>query len=236
MEEKDNILTEIKSVAPLLANIGRLMPYEIPEAYFELFPLQMLAKVSEPAKKPAVPEGYFDELPGIMLGKVKSLSAQHELETIAPALVGINRQMPYSIPAGYFESFEVNPAGKATPVIQLRPKRNIMKWAVAASVIAISGLFAWQYLWHSPATTITTQQVATTENTDSTDTLQLGATLAQLTDTSIHAALDDMGMLADSWSALYYLNTENFESALKDFSDEELKSQLIDQLPIKNKS
>src|SRR4029077_6043846 len=131
-----------------------------------------------------------------------------ELETIAPALVGINRQMPYSIPVGYFELFEVNPAGKDTPVVQLHPKRSIMKWAVAASVIAIAGLFAWQYLWHSPAT-ITTQPVATTENTGSTDTLQLGAALAALADTSIHMALDESGMLSDSWSALYYLNTEN---------------------------
>lgn len=235
MEEKNNILSEIKSVAPLLAGIDRFMPYQVPEAYFELLPLKMLARVSEPAKKPAVPEGYFDELPGIMLSKVKSLSAQHELDEIAPALVGINRQMPYSVPAGYFETFGVNPVEEATPVIQLRPKRNIMKWAVAASVIAIAGFFAWQYLL-SPANTVTTQQVATTE-ADSTDTLQLGVALAELADTSIHMALDETGsMPADTWSALYYLNTENFESALKDFSDEELKNQLTDQLPIKNKS
>src|SRR5690349_4647777 len=98
MEEKENILSEIRTVAPALAGVGKQMPFEVPEAYFDLFPVEMLAKVAVPLQKPSVPEGYFDALPAIMLAKVKELEQGNELEAVAPALVGISRQMPYSVP------------------------------------------------------------------------------------------------------------------------------------------
>ncbi|MEO7728381.1 MAG: hypothetical protein ABIS45_14095, partial [Burkholderiales bacterium] len=78
------------------------------EAYFELFPVQMLAKATLLFQKPAVPEGYFNSLPSVMLAKVKSMEQGDELKVIAPVLENISRQMPYSIPAGYFENLVVD--------------------------------------------------------------------------------------------------------------------------------
>lgn len=367
MERKENILAEIKSVAPALADVGNNMPFKVPEAYFELFPLQMLAKVGAAFQQPSVPAGYFESMPAMMLAKVKALENANELEAVAPALIGISKQMPYSIPVGYFENLQTNhqqnapvtasgsdelaavaptligigkempysippgyfenllsnlqkpavisthsdelsdvapalmgisrqmpysvpagyfenlqanhqqtapvtaigsgeladiapaligisrqmpyslPAGyfenlqaapvqTPAPVVPIRPKFSMLKWAVAASVVALAGLFAWQYFGDAPANTNNPVLASTTTVTDSTANVELAAALANLEDTSLDTELDDAGLPADTRSALYYLDTENFETALHDFSDEEIKTQLADQATIKNKT
>jgi len=230
MEESLNILSEITGIAPALAKIGKGMPFSVPEGYFELLPVQILGNVLTPAKKPAVPEGYFDNLPGIMLGKIKQLEAEHELETIAPTLVGINRQMLYSLPANYFENLEIKNVEikqeeKVTPVISIQRKSGYVKLAVAASVVALAGILAWQFLWNAPETS-SQVDVAKTSVTPATSSPELATALAQLDDASLHTALYESGLPLDTKSALYYLNTENFEKALREFTDEELKTQL----------
>ena len=231
MEEKDNISSEIKTLAPSVAVIGSSMPFTVPDGYFELFPLTMLTKVAS-FQKPSVPEGYFDRLPAIMLAKVKSLEEVGELEEIAPTLQRISRQMPYTVPAGYFENLDVNPGHAPAVVIPIHQKRNVFKWAAAASVIVLAGLFAW--FWNSPATT-GNQQVAIS-TVDSVNNTELAAGLSKLADTSLNTELDETGIPQDTRSALYYLNTENFETALHDFTDEELKAQMAEQVTTKNKS
>lgn len=234
MEKKENILSEIRAVAPALADVGNNMPFEVPEAYFELFPLQMLAKVAAPFQQPSVPAGYFEAMPAIMLAKVKVLENAGELADVAPALIGVSRKMPYSLPAGYFENLQTSPV-QAAPVIPIRSKFNMLKWAVAASVVALAGLFAWQYLDNSSVKS-NTLVAANTVVADSTANAELAAALASLEDTSLDTELDDAGMPKDTRSALYYLDTENFETALHDFSDEEIKTQLADQVTVKNKT
>jgi hypothetical protein len=225
MEERSNILSEINSIAPAIANIGKGMPFSVPEGYFEMLPVQILGHVIVPAKKPAVPEGYFDSLPGIMLGKIKQLEAEHELKTIAPTLVGINRQMPYSLPANYFETLEIKKEQKVAPVVSIQRKSGYFKLAIAATVVAIAGIFAWQMLWNSPADA-NQQPVANTTDSPASTSTELASALAQLDDASLHAALYESGLPLDTKSALYYLNTENFEKALREFTDEELRTQL----------
>ncbi|CAN5592264.1 hypothetical protein BH10BAC3_BH10BAC3_31250 [soil metagenome] len=276
MEKKENILSEIRAVAPALADVGNNMPFEVPEAYFELFPLQMLAKVAAPFQQPSVPAGYFEAMPAIMLAKVKVLENADELADVAPALIGVSRKMPYNVPAGYFENLQADhrqtviaissdelsdvapaligisrkmpysiPAGyfenleatheEATPIIPIRSKFNISKWAVAASVVVLAGFFAWQFLGNTPAEK--SNQVAVNAATiDSISSAELATALASLENASLDTELDDAGMPKDTRSALYYLDTENFETALHDFSDEEIKTQLADQVTIKNKT
>ena len=235
MEEKDNILSEIQTVAPGLAGIGSTMPFTVPDDYFELFPFQMLTRVA-PLQNPSVPDGYFDSLPLIMLAKVKSQGEENELGTIAPVLAGISREMPYSVPAGYFENLSASPVKTPAVVVPISSgsKRNIFKWAAAASVIILAGLFGWQ--WFSNSSSVTGPQVVVSNAIDSTSNSELAAGLSKLTDTSLDIELDATGIPEDTRSALFYLETENFETALHDFTDEELKAQLADQVTIKNKS
>jgi hypothetical protein len=157
-----------------------------------------------------------------------------ELDEIAPLLAGLSRKMPYSVPEGYFENFEVQPAAYIAPVIPIGVNRNRLQWAVAASVIIISGLLAWFYLFNNN-TGKPTQPVARQTTTEVTDT-SFAAALAGIEDTSIHSELNGDDIANNTMSSLYYLSTDNIETALQDFSEEEIKSQLNERVVVKNKS
>lgn len=53
----------------------------------------------------SVPDGYFDGLAASILAKVKgqSATAAEELNELSPLLASLSKQMPYKLPAGYFE-------------------------------------------------------------------------------------------------------------------------------------
>jgi hypothetical protein len=79
----------------------------------------------------SVPDGYFEGLAATILAKVKSSESavQAELNDLSPMLAGISKQMPYAVPAFYFEknveeltaitgetdSSILAPIGKTTP-------------------------------------------------------------------------------------------------------------------------
>ena len=52
----------------------------------------------------SVPEGYFENFAQSVLQKIEqnNVSASEELETLSPLLAGLSRQMPYTVPQGYF--------------------------------------------------------------------------------------------------------------------------------------
>jgi hypothetical protein len=58
----------------------------------------------------SVPQGYFDGLAAFILSKVKAheLSAAAELQQLSPFLAGLSKEMPYTLPAGYFEENMTN--------------------------------------------------------------------------------------------------------------------------------
>ena len=232
MEERENISAEIKLLAPALEGISKKMPYALPEGYFETLPFELLGKLAMPIHKPAVPEGYFDALPSLLLAKVKGQEVQQELESVAPLLNTISKQMPYEVPSGYFENLELPDRKEAAPVISIHSKRKPWLWAAAACVLAVVGMIAWQYIFYSPVSNSGTT-IAGKVTTDSLNA-ELATALQQVEDTSINSELTDPNVTEDISSALYYLNTENFETALQDFSDEEIKAQLaIQDIPSK---
>jgi len=84
MEQRDNILQELREMNSDLAGFRQQSVFQ-------------------------VPGGYFDNLAGEILKKVKALeaaSAKEELAFLSPILSTISNTAPYSVPAGYFEAFE----------------------------------------------------------------------------------------------------------------------------------
>ena len=62
---------------------------------------------SAPDKTPfSVPEGYFEGLATAVMAKIKGVeaSASSEIASLSPLLAGISRNMPYVVPAGYFQT------------------------------------------------------------------------------------------------------------------------------------
>lgn len=108
MENRNNILNELREISPVIAGISYQAPYAVPAGYFEGLPGQLLQLVKAmdatpvlpPAQHPyQVPQGYFEGLANTILQRVKSEEA-----TLSAALQQANNN-PYEVPQGYFEAF-----------------------------------------------------------------------------------------------------------------------------------
>ncbi|OQP50929.1 hypothetical protein A4H97_03640 [Niastella yeongjuensis] len=108
MENRNNILNELRDISPVVADISYQAPYTVPAGYFEGLPSQLLQLVKAmeatpvlpPANQPyQVPQGYFEGLANTILQRVKG-----EEVTLSSALQQANNN-PYQVPQGYFEGF-----------------------------------------------------------------------------------------------------------------------------------
>jgi hypothetical protein len=110
MENRSNILIELKSISPALAEIVPVNPYTIPEGYFENLASEVLLIVTE--EKPSgilgkiiqapyeVPSNYFHKLPEQLVALVKS----DEVSSVLPG----KANNPYRVPQGYFNDLAGN--------------------------------------------------------------------------------------------------------------------------------
>ena len=121
MENRVNILNELREISPVLAQMEAGLPYEVPQGYFEGLAEQILARVKAEAIPPvleaarnnpySVPDGYFDELPGIIMNRVRAeraLNPIEEIEAISPLLSQLKNKIPFSVPDGYFTELPEN--------------------------------------------------------------------------------------------------------------------------------
>jgi len=108
MENRNNILNELREISPVVADISYQAPYTVPAGYFEELPTQLLQLVkamdAPPVLPPAnhpyqVPHGYFEGLANTILQRVKG-----EEGALSAALQQANNN-PYQVPQGYFEGF-----------------------------------------------------------------------------------------------------------------------------------
>lgn len=105
MENRSNILSELQSISPIVAEITPVNPYRMPEGYLENFALQMLAIVQEAEPSAVlrtaisnpyqVPKNYFENLPDQILLLVKNDESSGILKD--------KTANPYKVPQGYFE-------------------------------------------------------------------------------------------------------------------------------------
>ncbi len=159
MENRTEILQELRNISPLIADFHAVTPYRVPEGYFNVFPDLMLEKVriehflaGGSASSFTVPAGYFEGLAANILGKVKSFSSNEvraELEEIAPLLNTISRAEIYRVPVGYFAELDLSSAiknvKKEGKVITLRIARKWMQYAAAAVMagVLVTGAFLY---------------------------------------------------------------------------------------------
>lgn len=97
MDNKNDILNELKALSPLLANLKEQTPLvQVPASYFEQFQESVMATISEQSgvlsslkkSNPDVPEGYFSTFSEQIVAKIKQ-----ENETIAEGkLVALPRK------------------------------------------------------------------------------------------------------------------------------------------------
>ena len=121
MENRKNIINELKELSPVLAQSNPITPYEVPQGYFESLPEAILTQVQTreaspvlPASKQipySVPTGYFENLADAILNRVKAekaSTAKEEIESLSAVLGKLNKANPYTLPAGYFDELATN--------------------------------------------------------------------------------------------------------------------------------
>ena len=119
MEIRDNILSELREISPLVASISKQVPYVVPQPYFDGLAMQVMLRIGMEEKTGAdpilniskentykAPEGYFDGLAASILNRIKATeteNVQEELELLSPLLGKIEKKNPFTSPTGYFD-------------------------------------------------------------------------------------------------------------------------------------
>jgi hypothetical protein len=159
MNRNTDILNELQTISPAVANLGTEMPYTVPAGYFDTLSDVITARIAAGTGEDSavvsaagkttpfeVPQGYFESLSTSVLSKIKEqkeLSVDGELQQLSPLLASISKQNVYAVPKGYFESLEKEVAEQTihsvqTKVISLSSsKRSWMSYAAAAAVLVM---------------------------------------------------------------------------------------------------
>lgn len=148
MKFSAEILEELKSVSPLLAEIGNENIFSVPEGYFGVLSIETLKKINNSESQPvklSVPEGYFENLSSAVLNKIKSLESDdpaQELRTLSPMLYSIQNENVFEVPKDYFRNLEDSILEKVitkpqAKVFTMKKRDSIWKYAAAAVVTGI---------------------------------------------------------------------------------------------------
>jgi hypothetical protein len=124
--EAANAAEELGYLSPMLGNMSKQLPYTVPAGYFEGMEERLMQTV----------RSSNDYLHKESFGQ----TATEELETLSPLLSGLKKEMPYSIPQGYFENLaaDINTqANKAETKVVSMASRKWFRYAAAAVVIGV---------------------------------------------------------------------------------------------------
>ena len=123
MEIREEILKELKAIAPQLSGLSKANPYKVPEKYFLNFKNVMLERVRleagtaklktlapelsklTKATEPVLPVDYFNKFSANLISLIRVEEAVNELSQIAPELSKLENVYLFRAPQGYFSSF-----------------------------------------------------------------------------------------------------------------------------------
>lgn len=172
MDSRNTILNELQTISPVVAGIGPVMPYQVPDGYFDKLAGEILQRVkaadvgsvqeelaalspflSRLEKKTPfqLPAGYFEELTDNAVAGAKAIEfVNEELENLSPLMNSLKSKQVYEVPSGYFEQFPAATLEKAkaiqpAKVISMPLNRKIFRYAAAAMVTGIITLAAWWF-------------------------------------------------------------------------------------------
>lgn len=157
MTRSTDIVKELEALSPVVAQINAVVPYQVPEVYFETLSTVVMARIAAggneensllqvagKAMPQDVPAGYFDSLADNILTKLKAgsnhLAVADELQELSPVLAGISKANVYEAPAGYFDTITTAITAQLQPqakVVSLPVVRKWMRYAAAAVVLTM---------------------------------------------------------------------------------------------------
>ncbi len=144
MENRIDILNELKELSPVVAAIQKVNVFTVPEGYFVHLSTDILVGIEKGLSNTAssvsdVPTGYFDTLADTILSKIKALDAEDaavEIRALSPMLYSIQNENVFVVPKNYFENLSGTVLNKVKPqpkVVTMQRRASVFfKYAVAA--------------------------------------------------------------------------------------------------------
>ncbi len=212
MDNKSEILNELRTISPLLASINKTNVFETPNGYFELLDKRITDNVLlneiKTYRIQEVPEGYFELLTSKIISKIKNVDSREEIQNISPVLFSLRDKDTFRVPAGYFENlnssvFNKIDSGRAK-VVSIYGKKW-WKYAAAAAVAFLVIIGSLQFFNNKGATDDNTKIASVSANLPDYIKLsfqyktpeQLENGIASLNDTDIVAYLEQHGNVLD---------------------------------------
>ena len=127
MKEQQNILLELTSISPFVAELPKNSPFETPEGYFQDFSSRIVEQI-----------------------QIQNI----ENDGLSPLLQSLKKENPFSVPAHYLNQFEVDISPKKAKIVPLFHLKAVLKYAAAASVIGIIATFATLFFSNSDKSSI----------------------------------------------------------------------------------
>ncbi|MFY7841131.1 MAG: hypothetical protein ACOVP7_12690 [Lacibacter sp.] len=160
MTRSTDIVKELEALSPVVAQINAVVPYQVPEVYFETLSTVIMARIAAGGNEenslllvagkemPQVaPAGYFDTLADNILLKVKaeanSTAIADELQELSPVLAGISKRNVYEVPAGYFDTVTANISTQLKPEVKVVAVSNARKWIRYAAAAVVLSMLAF---------------------------------------------------------------------------------------------
>jgi len=107
MQAKNDISDELRSLSALVEGIGRQIPYELPEGYFEGLPQLILGEVRNRIAALGLSHGSPNSLPD-------SPATEFPADGVTEAILASNlsKSLTFSVPEGYFDDFASRVLGR----------------------------------------------------------------------------------------------------------------------------
>mgnify|MGYP001424447664 CR=1 FL=1 len=156
MTRSNQILQELENISPVVAQLNAVVPYQVPEVYFDTLSSVIMARIAtggheensllQVAGKQMpqdVPVGYFENLAISILSKINTNQDQTvsgELNELSPMLARISKTNVYEVPVGYFDGIAATVATQtttATKVVSLFSRKLLIRFAAAAVVFTM---------------------------------------------------------------------------------------------------
>lgn len=243
-----DILNELKTVSPFLADLEKVNVFRVPDNYFVDLDKRISTLVflhqDEKNSCQKVPEGYFDSLSERILSKIKketSETAIEEIKQLSPALHYLKEENVFTVPENYFDDLSGRILDKIhhknAKVVSINPARKWWKYlaaAVIAGIITISSLEIFNHKTGNEKIAATYIQLSAQYKTPQ----KLGDGIASLSPDEIAKYLEKTGNILDDDAlikntdtlglpdATDYLTNENaLNNYLKSINSETTNSQ-----------
>lgn len=156
MTRSKDILKELEDISPVVAQLNPVVPYQVPEVYFDTLSSVIMARIATGGNEENsllqvagkqmpqdVPAGYFETLADDILSKInkqQEQSVMEELNEWSPLLASISKTNVYEVPAGYFDGVAATVAEQtttATKVVSIFSRKLLIRYAAAAVVFTM---------------------------------------------------------------------------------------------------